>query len=70
MDGEDVMTVFPISHNEKVLELRDIYGKDKDWKPLGAEQLMSQKSTGMIHPFFVACLVIFITFLEREIAIT
>jgi len=33
MDGEDVMTVFPISHNEKVLQLRDIEGKDKDWKP-------------------------------------
>ena len=33
MDGEDMMTVFPISHNEKVLQLRDIEGKDKDWKP-------------------------------------
>ena len=33
MDGKDVMTVFPISHNEKVLQLRDIEGKDKDWKP-------------------------------------
>ena len=27
------MTVFPIRHNEKVLQLRDIEGKDKDWKP-------------------------------------
>ena len=33
MDGEDVKAVFPISHNENVLQLRDIEGKDKDWKP-------------------------------------
>ncbi len=33
MDGEDVETVFPISHNEKILQLQDIEGNENDWKP-------------------------------------
>ena len=32
MDGEDVKTVFPISHYEKNLQLQDIEGQEKDWK--------------------------------------
>lgn len=63
MDGEDVMTVFPISHNEKVLELRDIEGKDKDWKPEldHVEGLLASRATYVTKvnwkdPSFLRCM--------------
>ena len=31
MDGEDVKAMFPVSHNEKYLELEDIEDDNEDW---------------------------------------
>ncbi len=32
MDGEDVKTMFPVSHNEKYLQLEDVKDNEEDWK--------------------------------------
>ncbi len=32
MDGEDVKTMFPVSHNEKIIHLEDVNDNEEDWK--------------------------------------